>query len=100
MLGGRISSRRGRTRTSRGQYVIEMQIEQSRPGSDSQGERGRTVLSVELWGEQAERLDRSLGVGCAVYVEGWLASRSYEDHNRVRRHMMVVRTNRCELLGT
>lgn len=80
--------------------MIEMQIEQSRPGSDPSADRGKTVLAVELWGEQAERMDRSLEVGCAVYVEGWLASRSYEDHNRVRRHMMVVRTNRCELLGT
>jgi single-stranded DNA-binding protein len=97
VVSGVVSKRKGLTRTSSGRYLLSFEISNALETPGEAGEK-TSLLDVEVWGEEAEALDRSLEPEMSVLVEGRLASFLFEDRSGTARHRMVVRARTVQLL--
>lgn len=78
--------------------MLELVLEAD-PGAGG-GDDGRSVkIDVELWGSLAQEMAPLLEKGSVLLVEGRLASREFEDRNRIMRHRMALRASRVEIVS-
>ncbi len=96
LVSGMVRQRKALARTSRGRYVLCFEV-QLDSGTD---EDPVIVLDMEIWGEDAEEMDKRLENGMSVLVEGHLASVTFEDRTGTPRHRMVMRTHQVQILDT
>ena len=87
--------------SSFGTFVIRFKLENfiTPEYSDADGKAKSYILNIEAWGQLAERVERSIGSGMYVLLEGSLVSRSYEDRSKNTHYRMVVKASRIEALG-
>jgi single-strand DNA-binding protein len=57
-------------------------------------------ITVVVWNKQAETCNQYLQKGKAVFVEGRLQSRSWEDNAGQKRNVIEVRAERVQFLGS
>ncbi len=93
VLTGRIIEKGELRSSSYGIFVIRFKLENSLTYSAGSSEEGKKTyfISVEAWGNLAERIDRSITNGAFVLLEGNLVSRSYEDRSKGLHHRMIVK---------
>lgn len=56
-------------------------------------------ITVVVWNKQAETCNQYLHKGSAVFVEGILQSRSWEDNSGQKRSVIEVRAERVQFMG-
>jgi single-strand DNA-binding protein len=56
-------------------------------------------VTVVVWNKQAETCNQYLHKGSAVFIEGILQSRSWEDNAGQKRNVIEVRADRVQFLG-
>ena len=56
-------------------------------------------ITAVVWNKQAETCNQYLHKGSAVFVEGRLQSRSWEDNTGAKRSVIEVRAERVQFLG-
>ena len=102
VITGRISKKSELKSSSYGIFVIRFDVENCVSYSDANSEESKKtyVISIEAWGNLAERIDRSISNGMFVLIEGSLVSRSYEDRSKGLHHRMVVKASDVTALGT
>lgn len=57
-------------------------------------------ITAVVWNKQAETCNQYLHKGSAVFVEGRLQSRSWEDNTGAKRNVIEVRAERVQFLGS
>ena len=102
VLTGKITKKTELQSSSYGIFVIRLEVENcvSYGDSDSEEDKKTYVISVEAWGNLAERIDRGISNGMFVLIEGSLVSRSYEDRSKGLHHRMIVKATDVTSLGT
>ncbi|RKZ08840.1 hypothetical protein DRQ25_08050 [Candidatus Fermentibacteria bacterium] len=102
VLTGRIVEKGELRSSSYGIFVIRFKLENSSSYSTRSSEEGKKtyIISVEAWGNLAERIDRSISNGTFVLLEGNLVSRSYEDRSKGLHHRMIVKATDVMALGS
>jgi single-stranded DNA-binding protein len=85
--------------SSLGIFVIRFKLENTLSCSIGGEEKKTYVISVEAWGNLAERIDRGIKDGSFVLLEGNLVSRSYEDRSKGLHHRMIVKATDVTALG-
>lgn len=100
-LTGRVLTRQRLKITGRGAYLVEFEMAAGRPGEPDPGSGAPAmdVFDIEIWGDAAREMDRSLQAGSPVYVEGRLVSREFEDRGGIRHRRTVLKSSRVEILG-
>jgi len=100
-LTGRVLARQRLKITGKGAYLVEFEMAAGRPGVQDAGSEPAQVdvFDIEIWGEAAREMDRSLQAGSSVYVEGRLVSREFEDRGGIKRRRTVLKSSRIEILG-
>lgn len=56
-------------------------------------------ITVVVWDKQAEACNQYLHKGSAVFIEGRLQSRSWEDNSGQKRSVIEIRAERIQFLG-
>jgi single-strand DNA-binding protein len=100
-LTGRVIARQRLKITGKGAYLVEFEMAAGRPevrGQESEPPQ-MDVFDIEIWGEYAREMDRSLQAGSQVYVEGRVVSREFEDRGGIRRRRTALKSSRIEILG-
>jgi single-strand DNA-binding protein len=102
VLTGRIIEKGELRSSSYGIFVIRFKLENSSSYSVGSSEEGKKtyIISVEAWGNLAERIDRSISNETFVLLEGSLVSRSYEDRSKGLHHRMIVKATDVMALGS
>lgn len=87
--------------TPAGTAVVNLRLAVNRRFRDKSGEQKQDVcyVTVVVWDKQAELCNQYLQKGRAVFVEGRLQSRSFEDSSGNKRNIMEVRAERVQFLG-
>lgn len=87
--------------TPAGIAVVNLRLAVNRRFRDRGGEQKDEVcfLTVVVWDKQAELCNQYLQKGRAVFVEGRLQSRSFEDSSGNKRNVLEVRAERVQFLG-
>ncbi len=101
LLTGRVLRRTDLSRTYIGVPVITLVLENSETGHSETGEAHVSTgeISVEIWGDLAERCDELLKPGEPVFIEAQVAGRQKQDRNtKLVHHWMVLKARRIELL--
>lgn len=101
LLTGRVLRRTNLSRTSIGVPVITLVLENSETGTADVGETHSSTgeISVEIWGDLAERCDELLKPGEPVFIEAQAAGRQKQDRTtKLVHHWMVLKARRIELL--
>ena len=95
VLTGRMIEKGELKTSSYGIFVIRFRLENSLSYSVGSSEEGKKtyVISVEAWGNLAERIDRSITNGTFVLLEGSLVSRPYEDRSKGLHYRMIVKAS-------
>lgn len=85
-----------------GTAVVNLRLAVNRRYRDKNGEQKDEVCFVTavVWDKQAELCNQYLQKGRAVFVEGRLQSRSFEDSAGNKRNVLEVRAERVQFLGT
>ncbi|MCD4700330.1 MAG: single-stranded DNA-binding protein [Candidatus Aegiribacteria sp.] len=102
VLTGRMMDKGELKTSSYGSFVLRFSIENSLSYSVGSSEEGKKtyVISVEAWGNLAERIDRSITNDTFVLLEGSLVSRSYEDRSKGLHYRMIVKATDVMALGS
>jgi len=87
--------------TPAGTAVVNLRLAVNRRYKDRNGEPKEEVcfLTVTAWDKQAEVCNQYLSKGRAVFVEGRLQSRSWEDKEGQKRNTLDIRAERIQFLG-
>ena len=87
--------------TPGGTAVVNLRLAVNRRFRDRSGEQKDEVcfVTVVVWDKQAELCNQYLQKGRAVFVEGRLQSRSFEDASGNKRNVLEVRAERVQFLG-
>ncbi len=56
--------------------------------------------NIIVWRKQAEFVEKYIRKGDRVFIEGKIQSRSYDDKQGVRRHVVEIMTDNLELLSS
>ena len=86
--------------TPAGHAVASLALAVNRPYKDQAGtwQEETCFLTVVVWDRQAELAGEHLKKGSAVFVEGRLASRSWETPEGQKRQVLEVRAERVQFL--
>jgi len=86
--------------TPSGTAVITLRIAVNTPFKDKNGEAKRDTcfINVVVWGKSAEICNQYLQKGRAVFVEGRLQSRSWQDSEGKKRTTIDVRAQRVQFM--
>ncbi len=100
VLTGRMIEKGELKSSSYGIFVLRFRLENSLSYSVGSSEEGKKtyVISVEAWGDLAERIDRSISNGTFVLLEGNLVSRPYEDRSKGLHYRMIVKATNVTAL--
>ncbi len=95
VLTGRMIEKGELKTSSYGIFVIRFSLENLLSYSVGSLEEGKKtyVISIEAWGDLAERIDRSIPNGTFVLLEGNLVSRPFEDRLKRLHHRMIVKAS-------
>jgi len=87
--------------TPAGTAVVNLRLAVNRRYRDKNGEQKEEVcfLTVTAWDKQAEVCNQYLSKGRAIFVEGRLQSRSWEDKDGQKRSSLDIRAERIQFLG-
>ena len=100
-VSGKVLSRKNLERTRSGAWLLELQLENVVSTEPRPGQSVReivSVLGVEVWGDQARKLDRRVQVKSQLLVEGYASSRAFEDRAGVVHYRMVIKAARVQVL--
>ena len=88
--------------TPNGTAVVNLRIAINRKFKDRSGEQKEDVcfVTIVVWDKQAEVCNQYLQKGRAVFVEGRLQSRNFEDSAGNKRSVIEVRADRVQFLGS
>jgi len=86
--------------TPSGTPVITLRIAVNTPFKNKNGEAKRDTcfINVVVWGRPAEICNQYLAKGRAVFVEGRLQSRSWQDNEGKKRTTIEVRAQRVQFM--
>jgi single-strand DNA-binding protein len=87
--------------TPGGAAVLGFRIAVDRVWRDKQTnewKREASFFQVNLWGQAAERLSKTMHKGSALLVEGQLRSRSWEGKDGEKRYVVEVHSTRTQVL--
>jgi single-strand DNA-binding protein len=87
--------------TPAGQAVTTLSVATTRAYTDRDGLEQKTTEwhRVVVWGKQAENCAHYLSKGRGVFVEGRLATRSWEDRNGEKRYATEIVASNVQFLG-
>jgi len=87
--------------TPQGTAVVNLRLAVNRRFRTRSGEEKSETcfVTVVVWDKQAESCNQYLRKGRAVFVEGRLQSRSFEDSSGKQRSVIEVRADRVQFLG-
>jgi single-strand DNA-binding protein len=69
-----------------------------RDKASDEWKREASFFQVNLWGQSAERLSKTMRKGSAVLVEGQLRSRSWEGKDGEKRYVVEIHSSRTQVL--
>ncbi len=100
ILTGRLTRDPELRRTAADRAVTRMGIATNRryKARDGEWKEMTTFVNVVVWGRQAETCAEYLRKGSAVFVEGWLNSRSWETQDGQKRNTIEVQADRVQFL--
>ena len=87
--------------TPQGAAVANLRLAVNRKYRDKNQELKEEVcfITAVVWNKQAETCNQYLHKGSGVFVEGRLASRSWEDNTGAKRNVIEVKAERVQFLG-
>ena len=87
--------------TPQGTAVANLRLAVNRKYRDKNKELKEDVcfITAVVWNKQAETCNQYLHKGSGVFVEGRLASRSWEDNTGAKRNVIEVQAERVQFLG-
>ena len=87
--------------TPQGAAVANLRLAVNRRYKDKNQELKEEVcfITAVVWNKQAETCNQYLHKGSSVFVEGRLASRSWEDNTGAKRNVIEVKAERVQFLG-
>lgn len=87
--------------TPQGAAVANLRLAVNRRYRDKNQELKEEVcfITAVVWNKQAETCNQYLHKGSSVFVEGRLASRSWEDNTGAKRNVIEVKAERVQFLG-
>ena len=87
--------------TPQGTAVANLRLAVNRRYKDKNQELKEEVcfITAVVWNKQAETCNQYLHKGSSVFVEGRLASRSWEDNAGAKRNVIEVKAERVQFLG-
>ena len=87
--------------TPQGTAVVNLRLAVNRKFRNKNQELKEEVcfITVVVWNKQAETCNQFLHKGSAIFVEGRLQSRSWEDNAGQKRSVIEVRAERIQFLG-
>ena len=87
--------------TPQGAAVANLRLAVNRRYRDKNQELKEEVcfITAVVWNKQAETCNQYLHKGSGVFVEGRLASRSWEDNTGAKRNVIEVKAERVQFLG-
>ncbi|HTZ11905.1 MAG TPA: single-stranded DNA-binding protein [Candidatus Margulisiibacteriota bacterium] len=88
--------------TPQGTAVVNLRLAVNRKFRNKNQELKDEVcfITAVVWNKQAETCNQYLHKGSAVFVEGRLQSRSWEDNAGQKRSVIEVRAERVQFLGS
>ncbi len=88
--------------TPQGTAVVNLRMAVNRRYRDKNQELKEEVcfITAVVWNKQAETCNQYLHKGSAVFVEGRLQSRSWEDNAGAKRSVIEVRAERVQFMGS
>jgi len=101
VLLGRVTMDPDLRYTPSGAAVLGFRIAVDRVWRDKttdEWKREASFFQVNLWGQAAERLSKTMRKGSAVLVEGQLRSRSWEGKDGEKRSVVEINSNRTQVL--
>jgi len=87
--------------TPQGTAVVNLRLAVNRKYRTKEQELKEEVcfITAVVWSKQAETCNQYLHKGSAVFVEGRLQSRSWEDNTGAKRSVIEVRAERVQFMG-
>ena len=84
-----------------GQRVASFRLATSERYKSKDGEMNELTEwhSCTAWGQQAELIEKYIGKGSRIYLEGKLRTRSYQDKSGATRYATEVIVDRIEVCG-
>ncbi len=101
VLLGRVTMDPDLRYTPSGAAVLGFRIAVDRVWRDKatdEWKREASFFQVNLWGQSAERLSKTMRKGSAVLVEGQLRSRSWEGKDGEKRYVVEIHSSRTQVL--
>jgi single-strand DNA-binding protein len=101
MLLGRVTMDPDLRYTPSGAAVLGFRIAVDRVWRDKatdEWKREASFFQVNLWGQAAERLSKTMRKGSAVLVEGQLRSRSWEGKDGEKKSVVEIHSSRTQVL--
>jgi single-strand DNA-binding protein len=101
ILIGRVTMDPDLRYTAGGAAVLGFRIAVDRVWRDKTSDEWKkeaSFFNVNLWGQAAERLSKTMKKGSAVLVEGQLRSRSWEGKDGEKRYVVEISSNRTQVL--
>ena len=88
--------------TPQGTAVVNLRLAVNRKYRSKDQELKEEVcfITAVVWNKQAETCNQYLHKGSAVFVEGILQSRSWEDNTGAKRSVVEVRAERVQCMAT
>lgn len=96
ILHGRLARDIELKTTTSGKSVAQVSIAVNRRGKDA----GADFIPLVIWGQMAETMNRYLGKGREVLVEGRMQVRSYDDKNGNKRYVTEVVVESFDFCGS
>jgi len=99
LITGRLTADPNLNFTPDGVPVLKFRIASDRSYKDKSGNwtKAVTYIPVSVWGEQAERFAETLHKGSAVFVEGRIQSKSWEQEGQ-KRNIVEINAYRIQNL--
>lgn len=101
LLLGRVTMDPDLRYTPSGAAVLGYRIAVNRRWLDKQSNEWKedtSFFNVNIWGQSAERLSKTMRKGSAVLVEGQLRSRSWEGKDGEKRYVVEINSTRTQVL--
>jgi len=101
ILLGRVTMDPDLRYTPSGAAVLGFRIAVDRAWRDKatdEWKREASFFQVNLWGQSAERLSKTMRKGSAVLVEGQLRSRTWEGKDGEKRYVVEIHSSRTQVL--
>ena len=99
-LIGRITKELELRYTNNNKAVCDFTIAVNRAYTTENGEREADFINIQVWGKQAENLEKYQGKGSLIAVNGSLRVDAYQDKERKNKYKTYVLANNIEYVST